>query len=71
MRSAFDPPLPADKCDWCDRDTGLRIFHFEGKRYCSRGCMDAGVSHEIRRPLFEAKPFPLALRRLRAHVPQH
>jgi hypothetical protein len=48
----------------------LRIFHFEGKRYCSWSCMEAGAPHELGRPLFEAKPFPPALNRLRAHIPQ-
>lgn len=70
MRLAYEPPLPVAKCDWCDGDIGLRIFHFEGKRYCCRACMDAGVAREVSRPLFEAKPFPAALSRLRAHVPQ-
>jgi hypothetical protein len=46
------------------------MYHFEGKRYCCRECMDAGAAHEMSRPLFEAKPFPAALSRLRAHVPQ-
>lgn len=70
MRLAYEPPLPAAKCDRCDGDIGLRIYHFEGKRYCSRECMNAGAAREMGRPLFEAKPFPTELSRLRAHVPQ-
>ena len=70
MKYAYEPP-EAGKCDWCDADLRLRIFHFEGKRYCCRGCMETGVSHEVSRPLFETKPFPPALNRLRAQVPQH
>ncbi|MND09454.1 hypothetical protein D3C83_327860 [compost metagenome] len=42
---------------------------FEAKRYCCRACLDAGVASEISRPLFETKPFPPELRRLRAHIP--
>ena len=57
-------------CDWCEADLGSRIFHYEAKRYCCRSCLDAGVTFEISRPLFETKPFPPELRRLRAQIPQ-
>jgi len=56
-------------CDWCGIQLGNRTFHFEAKRYCCRACLDAGVASEISRPLFETKPFPPELRRLRAHIP--
>ena len=69
MKFAYEP-LEIGKCDWCEADLGLRVFHFEGKRYCCRDCMDTGASREVGRPLFETKPFPPALSRLRAHVPQ-
>jgi hypothetical protein len=62
-------PIVVGTCDWCDADLGLRIFHFEAKRYCCRGCLDAGVRSEIGRPLFETRPFPPELHRLRAQVP--
>lgn len=63
---AYEP----EKCDWCDCDLGSRIFHFEGKRYCSWACMGRGAPHEMSKPLFETKPFPPALHRLRAQVSQ-
>jgi hypothetical protein len=58
-------------CDCCGADFGTRIFHFEAKRYCCRTCLDTGVASEVSRPLFETKPFPHELRRLRAHIPHH
>ena len=70
MSYAYELPA-SGKCDWCKVELGLRIFHFEGKRYCCRGCMNTGASREVSRPLFEARPFPAALSRLRAFIPQH
>jgi hypothetical protein len=64
-------PAVAGSCDWCESDLGTRIFHYEAKRYCCRSCLDAGAAAEVSRPLFETTPFPPALRRLRAHVPQY
>ena len=58
-------------CDWCEADLGTRMFRYEAKRYCCRSCLDAGVASEVGRPLFETRPFPPELRRLRAHVPQY
>lgn len=60
-----------NKCDWCGVELGTRIFHFEGKRYCSWRCMESGAPCEISRPLFETKPLPAALHRLRVQLPQH
>lgn len=57
-------------CDWCEAQLASRIFHYEDKRYCCRACLDSGVAMEISRPLFETKPFPHELRRLRAQIPQ-
>lgn len=31
MTFAYEMP-EIGKCDWCEADLGLRVFHFEGKR---------------------------------------
>lgn len=62
-------PAIGGSCDWCEASLGTRIFHYESKRYCCRACLDAGVAAEVSAPLFETKPFPPELRRLRAHIP--
>lgn len=68
---AHDTRPVSGTCDWCDASLSTRIYHFESKRYCSRACLDSGVANEISRPLFEAKPFPPELQRLRAQIPHY
>ena len=33
---------------------GTRIYRYEGKRYCSRSCMEAVADKDIARPVFAA-----------------
>jgi hypothetical protein len=60
--------LDRQTCDWCHARISLRIFHYDGKRYCCRSCFEFGAPTQIARPIFEAKPFPseMAFFRVRA-----
>ena len=38
----------------CKQRFGTRVYRYEGKRYCSRNCMEAIADKDIGRPVFAA-----------------
>lgn len=53
-----------DTCDRCHCHLELRIYHYEGWKFCSRLCFEMFVGQ----PIFESGPFPSQMKNLRANV---
>jgi hypothetical protein len=56
MPSVLLDDLQELKCDWpgCGQHFFGRVYHFEGKKFCSFRCMEEVARQEISRTLFQA-----------------